>query len=149
MVVKDASGQDTRGAREADHGPETPEWFTKPVGQEPLIPPPWKPIDVAHGGKPKLSFLMGEYDLMGAIAPPPDIRVGSILRTSSATPILRAPVTLTGVVDGKPVELRGSPRSSASRTTDVVRVTLQPRRRQRGDRRNRRVRIRRDVRRSR
>jgi len=102
FVATDAAGK-TIGERIAPITiPETPEWFSKPVGMTPTIPVPWKPIRVS--GK-KLSFLMGEYELKDSVLPA-GIKVRTVF-DEEREPILREPVRLHGVVNGQPVEWRG------------------------------------------
>lgn len=78
--------------------PQSPAWFTDPVGYEPIIPDPWRPIAV--DGK-RLSMLMGDYTL-GDSALPSAIVVQSIY-SDRREPVLRAPITLRGNVGGKMV----------------------------------------------
>lgn len=83
--------------------PLIPEWFSQPVGQAPVIPAPWKPIGVEGApGAPRLSFLMGDYELKDSVLPS-GIRVRSIF-DEKREPILRGAVRLHGIVDGQPVE---------------------------------------------
>jgi hypothetical protein len=102
LTANDASGKKLGERRTEITIPQTPEWYARPVGLAPVIPPPWKPIEVKDK---KLSFLMGEYELNDSVLPA-QIRVRSIF-DDKREPILRAPVRLHGVVDGKPVEWKG------------------------------------------
>lgn len=102
LTATDASGKKLGERREPITIPSTPEWFAKPVGLSPMIPPPWKPIAVKGT---TLSFLMGDYELKDSVLPSA-IRVQSVF-DDKREPVLRGPVRLHGVVDGKPVEWKG------------------------------------------
>lgn len=103
LTALNAAGKQLAERRTEINIPATPEWFSKPVGQAPVVPKPWVPIKVSGpADSPKLSFLMGDFALQGGVLPA-QIHVRSIFN-EKREPILRGPVRLHGVVDGQPVE---------------------------------------------
>ncbi len=103
LVATDGSRKKLGERRTEITIPETPEWLSKPVGMRPVVPKPWTPIKVSGS---KLSFLMGEYQLKDSVLPS-EINVRSVF-DEKREPILRGPMRLHGIVDGKTVEWRGS-----------------------------------------
>lgn len=101
LVTLDLFGADGKKVGSVSEGftkPPVPDWFTKRVGYEPLIPPPWKPIKA--GGK-SVSFLMGEYE-PGELALPAQVNVRSIYE-EKRVPLLSEPIALKGKVNGKEI----------------------------------------------
>ncbi len=78
--------------------PADPEWFTQPAGLAPVIPPPWKPLESRDG---KISALMGDYAI-GKSLLPEQINVRSVY-DETRVPILRAPPSLRGKINGKEI----------------------------------------------
>jgi hypothetical protein len=103
LQVADTAGKTLATRQQSITIPATPEWFTKPVGMTPVIPKPWTPIQV--GGGNKLQFLMGEVEL-GDCGLPKSMMIRSVF-DDKREPILRAPATFRGVVDGQPVQWAG------------------------------------------
>ncbi|MBI2194906.1 MAG: hypothetical protein HYU36_23245 [Planctomycetes bacterium] len=119
LTATDASGKKLAERQTGIRVPPTPEWFSRPAGQSPVIPPPWKPIRVSGPAKsPKLSFLMGDA-LLRDSALPSVIRVRSVF-DDERQPILRGPTRLHGIVDGQTVEWRGRVKVKEKRAERVL-----------------------------
>jgi hypothetical protein len=114
--------QEAVGAPHADHDPADAGMVQHACRADPVIPKPFQPIQVSGAAEaPKLSFLMDDYQLKGSVLPS-EIRVRSIFDDDRMS-MLRGPVRLHGVVDGKPVEWTGGVVKVGEKREEIVKTS--------------------------
>lgn len=119
IVARDPAGKELAKRDVNIQIPEIPEWFIHKDGMEPLIPEPFKPIQISKQGEgQKLDFLMGEYDLTTSVLPNA-IKVRSI-HEKERKDLLRGPIVLKAKINGKEVVLSGESLKVESAKPELV-----------------------------
>jgi hypothetical protein len=103
VVARGPDGAELAKKEAAIAIPEIPAWFTKKAGLEPVIPPPFTPIQLTKSGG--VDFLMGAYEFKGSVLPS-RILVRSV-HERERKDLLRGPIQIKVRVNGKEGALEG------------------------------------------
>ena len=106
MTVQTPDGKELAQRSAPMRMPAIPAWFTEKAGLTPVVPEPYKAIQVIKAdGAQRLDFLMGEYELKDSVLPD-HVRVRSI-HGPERKELLRAPIALKARINGRETVLSG------------------------------------------